>query len=188
MGTISVSLPSDGQTADAADYNVPINTIVSEINGALDSDNIAAGGVVPNSLSSGTGTSWAWQSWTPTYTNITVGNGTVVAKFIQVGKTVIARWRLTCGSTTSISNDMMVSLPVTANSEYEQWDAVGTVSLVDASVPLVIGGLAQLDSTTLVRPLIYDYNGGTDGQMTGAFPITEAAGDKFGLLLIYQAA
>lgn len=41
MGTISLSLPSDGQTIDAADVNNPLNTIAAEINGQLDNDNIA---------------------------------------------------------------------------------------------------------------------------------------------------
>lgn len=43
MATISVSLPSDGQTVDAADVNTPINTIVSEFNGNIDNDNIKSG-------------------------------------------------------------------------------------------------------------------------------------------------
>lgn len=47
MGTISVSLPSDGQTIDAADYNVPINTIVSTINGSINADNIADSSITP---------------------------------------------------------------------------------------------------------------------------------------------
>lgn len=41
MGTISISLPIDGTTADVADYNTPLTTIVNEINGGLDGDNIA---------------------------------------------------------------------------------------------------------------------------------------------------
>lgn len=41
MGTISVSLPNDGETADAVDYNVPITTIVNEINGNLDNSNLS---------------------------------------------------------------------------------------------------------------------------------------------------
>src|SRR5690242_11567041 len=49
MGTISVSLPSDGTTADVADYNTPINTIVDEVNGNLDNDNIAAGAAIATS-------------------------------------------------------------------------------------------------------------------------------------------
>jgi hypothetical protein len=45
MGTISVSLPSDGSTADVADYNTPITTIVNEVNGNLNSDNLASNAV-----------------------------------------------------------------------------------------------------------------------------------------------
>lgn len=42
MGVISVSLPSDGTTADVSDYNTPITTIVNAINGNLDSSNISS--------------------------------------------------------------------------------------------------------------------------------------------------
>lgn len=40
MGTISTTLPSDGQTIDASDVNTPINAILSEFNGNIDNDNI----------------------------------------------------------------------------------------------------------------------------------------------------
>lgn len=53
MGTVSVSLPSDGQTIDAADYNTPINTIVTEINGSLDTDNWAGGTITASQRSGG---------------------------------------------------------------------------------------------------------------------------------------
>lgn len=43
MATISLSLPSDGQTIDAADVNTPFNTVAAAINGNLDNDNIASG-------------------------------------------------------------------------------------------------------------------------------------------------
>lgn len=49
MGTISVSLPTDGTTADVADYNTPITTIVNAINGGLDNDNIASGAAIAGS-------------------------------------------------------------------------------------------------------------------------------------------
>lgn len=40
MGTISLTLPSDGSTAEVSDYNTPINTIKDEFNGNIDNDNI----------------------------------------------------------------------------------------------------------------------------------------------------
>ena len=49
MANISVSLPSDGETVDVADYNTPINTIVNEINGSLDNSNIAAAAAIAGS-------------------------------------------------------------------------------------------------------------------------------------------
>lgn len=49
MGTINVSLPSDGTTADVSDYNTPITTIVSEINGNLDNANIASAAAIAGS-------------------------------------------------------------------------------------------------------------------------------------------
>ena len=49
MGTISVSLPSDGTTADVSDYNTPINTIVNEINGNLDNANLKSAAAIAGS-------------------------------------------------------------------------------------------------------------------------------------------
>lgn len=46
MSTISVSLPSDGETIDASDYNTPINTIVNDHNGNIDNSNIAAAAAI----------------------------------------------------------------------------------------------------------------------------------------------
>ena len=152
MGTVSVSLPSDGQTIDAADYNTPINTIVTAVNGNLDSDNIAEGGVVPNSLVDGTGTSWAWQSFTPTNSGLTLGNGTEEARYTQIGKTVIFRYQLTFGSTTSISGTLLVGLPVTANAAYSNTNlSMGTAIYNDATGNDAIGSVIS-NSTTVVQP------------------------------------
>lgn len=52
MATVTVSLPADGDTIDASDYNTPITTIVNELNGNLDSNNIKAGGVIATNLAS----------------------------------------------------------------------------------------------------------------------------------------
>ena len=49
MATISVSLPSDGTTADVSDYNTPITTIVNEVNGNLDNANIKTGAAIATS-------------------------------------------------------------------------------------------------------------------------------------------
>lgn len=49
MATVSVSLPSDGTTADVSDYNTPITTIVNEFNGNIDNTNVKAGAAISTS-------------------------------------------------------------------------------------------------------------------------------------------
>src|SRR6185369_9654216 len=56
----------------------------------------------------------AWGSWTPSWTNLSVGNGTVVAKYVQIGKTVFARLSLVLGSTSTVTGPVIFSLPVTS--------------------------------------------------------------------------
>lgn len=59
------------------------------------------------------GTPWAWVSWSPTWTNVTVGNGTVSAAYGRVGNVVNARLRLTFGSTTTVAGSVFFSTPTT---------------------------------------------------------------------------
>lgn len=49
MATVSVSLPSDGTTADVSDYNTPITTLVNEFNGNIDNANIKSGAAISGS-------------------------------------------------------------------------------------------------------------------------------------------
>lgn len=56
----------------------------------------------------------AWSSWTPSYTNLTVGNGTNSSKYVKYGTTVLFTVSFTFGSTSSMgSNPVITSLPVT---------------------------------------------------------------------------
>jgi hypothetical protein len=57
----------------------------------------------------------AWTTWTPSYTNLTIGNGTVTSKYAQIGKTVFFEFNLIFGSTTSITSSAPTfTLPVNA--------------------------------------------------------------------------
>lgn len=212
MGTISVSLPSDGDTIDAADYNTPITTIVNEINGNLDNANIDAsaaistskladdagitaakiadGAVLPNHLlaSASTLNTWVWDDWSPTYASITVGTGTVVAKYTKVGKLVCFHWQLVCGNTTSIGNTHTISLPVTAASRYgtsNMQNPIGTTGLFDVGTAIYAGTLVIEGSTTVCTPRWFS---ATPSALTGTFPITEATNDTYSVQGFYEAA
>ena len=64
-----------------------------------------------------TGLAWSslgtYTSWTPTLTNITIGNGTVTAAYVQIGKHIHAQIRITLGSTSTVGGNPGFSLPVT---------------------------------------------------------------------------
>lgn len=65
---------------------------------------------------SGVAGSGAWNAFTPSLTNMTIGNGTLACYWIQIGKTIHARGRLTWGSTTSVAGAISIGLPATASS------------------------------------------------------------------------
>ncbi|KKL66654.1 hypothetical protein LCGC14_2142850 [marine sediment metagenome] len=134
-----------------------------------------------------------WASWSPSYANLTIGNGTVVARYVQIGKTIHAYWELTWGSTTGITGDVTVSTPVTASSQYTTGASeVGIVMFVDISVRTndTTGHILLASTTTfelfamviagarlVLRPMVNDIN-----------PHTWATGDIMSFRAIYEAA
>jgi hypothetical protein len=56
----------------------------------------------------------AWQSYTPTFTNFTLGNGTIArAKYVKLGKNVLVEISVILGTTSSVTGRITMSLPVT---------------------------------------------------------------------------
>ena len=63
------------------------------------------------------GTEWIsfdtkWSTYTPTLTNVTIGNGTVSAQYFRVGKMVTVQVQVVLGTTSSVTGLIGVSLPV----------------------------------------------------------------------------
>lgn len=197
MATISVSLPSDGQTIDAADYNTPITTIVNEINGNLDNANIKSGAAITGSkladasitnakLATGSGEAGgAWTSYTPTFANTTLGNGSVAGAWSQVGKTIKFRALFTLGSTSAMGSNPTVTLPATSAT------TVGSMNVLirDTGTAFYAGG-TSFNSTTILA--IYVLNTGTpyarlDGP-SSTTPMTWATGDTLEVTGEYEGA
>lgn len=84
------------------------------------------------------GSSWvaydigAWQAYTPTFTNITLGTGGTTSFYYQrIGKTIALRGRITLGTGGTFTGAATFSLPVNAILDQQFWYSGG--SLVDAS-------------------------------------------------------
>ena len=81
----------------------------------------------------------AWTSYTPTVTNITLGNGTLVGKYHQIGKTVHLYVKLTFGSTTSFSgSNPGFTLPINNADSTGQVQVAGGISDAGVLYPAII--------------------------------------------------
>jgi hypothetical protein len=130
-----------------------------------------------------------WTAYTPTYaTGITVGNGTVDAKYQQIGKMVNVKFQFTLGSTSAITGLPRVSLPVTASSAL--YTLVGTTGFGDFGVG-IFPALAVQETTSRVYLGVITATG-TYAQETAAVsatvPFTWTTNDSINFYLTYEAA
>lgn len=190
MSTVSLTLPSDGDTIDASDVNNPLNAIAAVVNGGIDSTNISVGGITPANLESGTGSSWAWQSWTPTFVNWTIGTGgsaVTTAKYKQVGKTVFFEILSILGSSgQSVGTAPTFTLPVTSTAVINT-DAIIGAGIMSNGAASGKSGLAYHATTTTAGLGYWDTNNDFN-KTTAAGPFGWAAGNKFYLRGSYEAA
>ena len=144
-----------------------------------------------SSLWSYDGTNWLpintkYQTWTPSYTNLTVGNGTVIARYIQFGKFVDFIFEFTLGSTSSIGTGPVISLPVAGATIVSSWN--GTARFLDNGVTNYIGALNI--SSSGIRPQTVVVTGtyaDAQGGITATAPFTWTTGDVLSIGGTYEA-
>lgn len=85
---------------------------------AVTSAAIADGAVIPNKLTTGSGSGWSWQVFSPSWTNFTPGNGTITALYTQTGKKINVFMAILFGTTTVVSGDVSFVPPVPASAVY----------------------------------------------------------------------
>ena len=97
------------------------------------------GQVLTADSTAATGLAWAaaapaYVSWTPTLTNVTLGNGTVSGSYVKNGKFVSGFMRFSFGSTSAITGNIILPLPSApenANGQFSVFFAdLGTNSYV----------------------------------------------------------
>jgi uncharacterized membrane protein len=127
-----------------------------------------------------------WTAYTPTYGGITIGNATVVARYLQVQQLVFVRFHMTVGSTTSFSAAVLtVSCPVTPSADYLIGDAVGSIYLLDSSV----GITSRRSGTCGLTPSVFfflDQDAG--GTVAQTVPWTWATSDILSFNACYESA
>lgn len=158
--------------------------------GRLGTGSLIPGAVQPETLQPNTGSSWAWQAWTPTWTNVTIGDLTVTARYIQIGKTVHGRINVDINIGNSWGNNVTFTLPVTAVSAYSsfRFAPIGDVTGHDSGTGVYHGAIV-LDASAASASVRWFVNPvGTEIQTTPDAVFVEASGDNISISFTYEAA
>lgn len=121
-----------------------------------------------------------WQSYTPTNTNVTVGNGTLTARYCLVGGLCYVLWSLVCGSTTSFGGNVEIGLPVVTASTF----ALTGWARDFGTRGMSIGGSGNSGATNML--LQFGDGTGNTGVVNGTNPWTIAASDSFRISGAYE--
>lgn len=190
MATITLTQISNGDSGDATVVDSNFDTIANEVNGNLDNSNIASGADISlTKLASD-----AWASWTPVWTNLTIGDGVVDAATEQVGSTMRFRIGVLFGSTTSVGGQIDVQYPVTPKDL--RATATGSVHRLaravytDASAVTQYEGTVTFNGTTTMRLLSITTSGtyATASGVTATVPFTWAVGDSISIQGEFEVA
>ena len=133
-----------------------------------------------------TGLKWGggWTTWTPSFSNFTLGNGTATARYQQIGKSVDINLKIVLGSTSAITGAVSISLP--ANNKQNDMYLNGI--LADSGIANY-GGLGVLfDNFVYVRLMITNGTYLSVDAISATTPFTWATGDFFTIIGSYEVA
>ena len=130
----------------------------------------------------------AWTSYTPTFTNFTLGNGVItLAKYAKLGKIVFVKVLVTLGTTSSVSGRIGFSLPVTATADNTD-KAINSAGLLAGAVSatgfVALGSTTRADLYALLASGTYVSN----TNISSTIPGTWASASTFSATFTYEAA
>lgn len=134
----------------------------------------------------------AWQSytvsWTAATTNPSIGNGTKVGRYVQIGKTCILVIGLTMGSTTTYgSGNWSFSLPKTAkNVSGINYFGVAHIRKVGTANYERIAQISPSLSTTVISIFTDPTPGSNSQSISATVPFTWGDGDSLGIEITYE--
>lgn len=159
----AITLPADGDKP----YGAVLRTAINTINDAVDD------------------VSDPWLTYVPTYTNFTLGDGTVTARYKQNGKTVHVAVIITLGSTSTVDTLPRISLPVAAFSNNL---AVPNIIYTDSGAAFYFGSGRLVGSTVELYAPNVASTYPTLAAVTATVPFTWVASDEIRFTLTYEAA
>jgi hypothetical protein len=132
-----------------------------------------------------------YTSYTPTLSNITIGNGTVTASYCRVNKFVHVICRIAFGSTTTLNGIVYITLPVNVDQAGTANFPFGLVQMWDNSSSSSNVGLAFVSGGLVGRAYLAVMNASgtytrTDFALSATVPFTWAVNDEINFNLYYK--
>jgi len=131
----------------------------------------------------------AYTDYTPSFTNFTLGNGTVVARYTRVQDFVHYWGLITLGSTSSMGTAPRLTLPVTSasttNNNFSSnvwYENPGVQNSTGVMTTIISGSEAYF--SVFITNLTY----GAATALSPAVPFTWATGDMIEFNMVYEAA
>jgi hypothetical protein len=126
-----------------------------------------------------------WVSYTPTHSNITVGDGAEAGRYRLEGKTCHFRYHLTLGATSAIAANAAIGLPATVAGSAGVYQ-VAPAYYLETGVRNW-SGVCRLDATGTLGYLIHTEAGGA-GAVDATNPFTWGTGDTISVAGVYEVA
>jgi hypothetical protein len=179
------SVMSVGNTASA---NLDMNT-----NNITNATSITTGTLNYTTLNPPISTGATYVSFSPAFTNLTIGNGTVTARYAQQGQFTDVYVRIIFGSSTVMGISPRMTLPVNANFASIN-TGIGTalngsLTMRDASAPQTVYGIITLSPNNSVelRPFFSSGNLQVVAQISPTIPFTWANTDEIFFTFSYNS-
>ena len=125
----------------------------------------------------------AWSTWSPTTANLTLGNGTIIARYRQSGKTGDFIFSFTLGSTSAIGTLPSFTLPFTPQATFATFATMGHGELLDSGTAAYIA-VGRWTAGSAVE-VVYGGASGIHTSVTATAPFTWTTSDR---LLIHGKA
>lgn len=186
--TSGSSLASPSHSGQHIDLNDAVEKLETKLGIGSSPASSAVDGAVLVANGSGTTTYSStgygvWTSFTPSWTNLTVGNATQTFAYSQMNKTMFIRGKIVFGSTTTMGTYPDFLIP---NSGSAVNKSLGLALYLDSGTDNYTG-LCRADGTKVY--LQSNYTGGTWGTMgavTATAPFTWATNDTIWLSVVIQ--
>lgn len=132
----------------------------------------------------------SWISYTPTFTNLTVGAGALQAAYTKIGRTVHYRIKWGFGAGSAVGTGPSFTLPIAPAATYvSNYPMTSDVKILDAGTDVFLGTTEFSSGSTVV--ILVAGAGGTyvnRTSITSTVPMTWTTGDTLFVTGTYEAA